>query len=645
MLQFEHFLFFLLAFLWIVVGSFHVAKYFQKIRLPLITGFLISGVIAGPFFLELVSDESIPNLQIVNEFSLAYIAFAAGVELYLKEIRSQIKSILWNTFGQLVVTFGVAVLSIMLLAPFIPFLTNLSHSNILAVSILTGTIFVARSPSSAIAIINEMRAKGRFSKTAISVTVIKDVLVILLFAICLSIANNLVKGIELNYFFLIELVVELSATFLIGIVLSKVLGFIFSLKLHQSIKISVLLGFGYLIYPLSHYIHHLSEIYLPFEILIEPLLVCITASFVIVNYTNQRIDFQTVVEKIGPAIYAAFFTLAGAMMSLDILADTWKIALLFFAIRLIGMIGGAWVGSTFAGDPKIFRRIGWMPYVTQAGVGLALVMVVSSSFPEWGHELATIIIAVIIVNQLVGPPLFKWAIKRVGENRNLAKDHYDHSHRVLIFGHENQSVALSHELIKYNWEVSIATRKPKEEIEEIPRVKMHYIKGRQAGTLKNLNLKEYDTFVLLHSDKGNYMICEWIYENIGRKVVIVRLSDRENLKKFYDLGALVIDPSTAFVNLLQHFVRSPLATSLLMGMEPDKDTLDVTVQDKNLFGVALRNLRLPLDVLILSVKRNENIIITHGYTRLQKGDVVTVVGSIESLEKVSLQFESFEWEK
>ena len=77
-------------------------------------------------------------------------------------------------------------------------------------------------------------------------------------------------------------------------------------------------------------------------------------------------------------------------------------------------------------------------------------------------------------------------------------------------------------------------------------------------------------------------------------------------------------------------------------MEPDKDTLDVTVQDENLFGVALRNLRLPLDVLIISVKREGNTIITHGFTRLRKGDVLTVVGSVESLEKVSLQFESFE---
>ncbi len=644
MFEFENFLFFIFAFLWIVLGSFQVAKYFQKIKLPLITGFLISGVLVGPFFLKLVSVEALPNLNVLNEFALAYIALAAGVELYLKEIRSSIKSILWNTFGQLVVTFLVAVFSIIFIAPYIPFLATLSHSNIIAIAILTATIFVARSPSSAIAIINEMRAKGRFTKTAISVTVIKDVLVILLFAICLSIANTLVKGIEFSSMFILELFVELVSTFIIGVLLSYLLKVVLSLKLYSWFKISIILLLGYIIYPSAHYIHQLSELYLPFEILIEPLLVCILASFIIVNYSNSRIEFQELIEKIGPAIYAIFFTLAGAMMSLDILAKTWQIALLFFVIRLVGMMAGAWVGSTFAGDPKLYRKVGWMPYVTQAGVGLALAMVVATSFPEWGNQLATIIIAVIVLNQLVGPPLFKWVLKRVGESHVQAKDHYDHSHRAIIFGYENQSVALSHELIKQKWKITIATRKQSTEVEEVEGADIHFIEDLQRTTMERLHLGDYDTIVLLRSDRANYRICNWVYENIGKKVVIVRIHERKNLKRFYDLGALVIDPSTAFVNLLQHFVRSPLATSLLMGMEPDKDTLDVTVEDKSLFGVALRNLRLPSDILILSVKRKGQIIISHGYTRLRKNDVVTIVGSIESLQKVSLQFESFDIE-
>ncbi len=642
MIQFQNFLFFLMAFLWIVVGSFQVAKYFQKIKLPLITGFLISGVIVGPFFLKLVSHEALPSLKVVNEFSLAYIAFAAGVELYMKEIRSSFKSILWNTFGQLVITFIFSATTVYLLAGYIPFLSELNQHIKLAVAILVGSIFVARSPSSAIAIINEMRAKGPFTKTAISVTVIKDVLVILLFAICLSVANTLVKDTDFSLLFAVELVAELTITFLVGVLLARFMIFVFKFKLPVYVKIFVLLLSGYLVYPFSHYFHLVSIRFLPFEILVEPLLVCITASFIIINYSPVRIEFQEVVEKVGPAIYAAFFTLAGAMMSLDILAHTWRIALLFFMIRLVGIYFGALLGNILAGDPKLFRKFGWMPYVTQAGVGLALVMVVSGSFPDWGPELATIIIAVIVLNQLVGPPFFKWAIKQVGESHMQSKDQYMHSHRAFIFGYENQSVALSNELIKQNWKITIATRKNASDIEEIPGATIKHYNDLSDETLRGMLHPNCETFVLLRSDPANYQICEWIYENIGKKVVIIRLHERKNLKRFYDLGALVIDPSTAFVNLLQHFVRSPLATSLLMGMEPDKDTLDVVVEDPALFGMALRNLRLPADVLVLSVERKGQMIISHGYTRLRHGDIVTVVGSPESLNKVSLQFEYFD---
>ncbi len=58
-------------------------------------------------------------------------------------------------------------------------MSEMDTSSKIAVSILFGTIFVARSPSSAIAVINEMRANGPFTKTVMGVTVLKDVLVII----------------------------------------------------------------------------------------------------------------------------------------------------------------------------------------------------------------------------------------------------------------------------------------------------------------------------------------------------------------------------------------------------------------------------------------------------------------------------------
>jgi len=130
------------------------------------------------------------------------------------------------------------------------------------------------------------------------------------------------------------------------------------------------------------------------------------------------------------------------------------------------------------------------------------------------------------------------------------------------------------------------------------------------------------------------------YQYYGTSVMVVRLNDRKYFEKFHKLGALIVEPSTAMVSLLDHFVRSPLATSLLLGMQEDQDTRDVEVLNPNLHGIFLRDLRLPSDVIILSIKRGGQMIISHGYTRLRLGDIVTLVGSIESLDNVALRFGS-----
>ncbi|MGM0475431.1 MAG: TrkA C-terminal domain-containing protein, partial [Bacteroidota bacterium] len=120
-----------------------------------------------------------------------------------------------------------------------------------------------------------------------------------------------------------------------------------------------------------------------------------------------------------------------------------------------------------------------------------------------------------------------------------------------------------------------------------------------------------------------------------------RLNEREYYKKFHKLGVMVIDPSTAMVSLLEHFIRAPIATSLLLGMAETQDSIDVEVRNSNYHGLTLRDLRLPTDVIILSVTRGGNPIISHGYTRLRLGDIVTLVGSSESLDKVRLDLQGY----
>ncbi len=111
------------------------------------------------------------------------------------------------------------------------------------------------------------------------------------------------------------------------------------------------------------------------------------------------------------------------------------------------------------------------------------------------------------------------------------------------------------------------------------------------------------------------------------------------MERFRDLGVLIVDPSTATVRLLEQHIRSPSAAPLLLGMAGKEDLVEVEVRDPILHGVTIRHLRLPLDTLILSVRRRGKVLISHGYTRLEIGDHVTVVGSTESLEEVMLRFD------
>ena len=226
----------LFAFLIVAVASAKISTYIQKIHLPLITGFLLVGIISGPFILKdflIPEDAKLENLNFINDLSLAFIAFAAGSELFLKDVRSRIKSISWITFGQLVLTFGISSFVVYSIADRIPFMESMGHEIKLAVSLLMGTIFVARSPSSAIAVISEMRAKGPFTNTALGVTVIKDVLVIILFTIVFSLSKSLIHDIDIGVVFVIKLIFELIISFILGYLLALFISYILTFKYEE----------------------------------------------------------------------------------------------------------------------------------------------------------------------------------------------------------------------------------------------------------------------------------------------------------------------------------------------------------------------------------------------------------------------------
>ena len=629
---------YLTGFFIVSIAAFQIAKYLQKkIHFPLITGLILTGILAGSSFLGFIPDYALPKLNFLNEIALAIIAFSAGAELHLEELRSRLNSIKWMSIAQLLVTFIASGLFVFFISGQIPFMNGMDFKVRVAISLLFGTIFVARSPSSAIAIINEMRARGPFVKTAMGVTVVIDVLVIILFAITFAVVKTIISGEALNLNFLFVLLLEIGVSIILGWVYGKILKGLLQTNLPFNFKAAMVIIIGYSIYLLNHWVSHQAHL-AGHHFELEALLIAIIASFYVTNYTSFNHEFEEIINRISPYIYIVFFTLTGNSLSLQTLVNVLWIALILFAVRILSLIIGGYVGTWAAKDDYKYAKIAWMPYVTQAGVAIGLTTMVSETYPEWGHEFETIIIAIIVLNQIIGPPLFKWAIKYVGEAHQ--KQEYritDTQHQAVIFSLDSISLALARLLQQQGWLVKIVTTQKNYNVNDI---EVLQVDTYNKASIAKLNLGNPDSIILLYpDDEKNFEIAEWLYETIGSPNMITRLETGSFAQKFKEIGVKVIEPTAAMVNLLDHLVRAPEATNILLGFDKDQDTIDVEVRNSDLIGLRIRDLHLPQDVIILSLKRRGNTVITHGYTQLRLGDILTFVGSKESLEQVRLRFE------
>jgi len=627
------------CFVIIAAASKQIGNTLVKTGIPLISGFLLTGIVAGPYALDLISTEAILKLRFIDEISLGFIAFAAGGELYIEELKTKLKSIAWVTAGLVICTFSLTSLTFFFLSSSIPFMETMPITAKVAVSILAGAIMVARSPSSAIAVVNELRAKGPFTQTVLGVTIIMDVVVIILFAANSSIADALFSGLNFNFAFILFLIMEIGVSVVIGYIVSKVILVILQTPIQNFLKTGLILLMGYLVFVLSTQIRKFTHDTLSVEILLEPLLICMVAGFFVSNTSKFRKEFLTILFNIGPPIYIAFFTLTGASLSLDIFIQTWPITIILFFVRILAIFIGSFIGGTLAKNAIKNRTISWMAYITQAGVGLGLAKEVVVQFPEWGNPFATIIISVIVLNQIVGPVLFKYAIKIMKEDHSGAKDiEYKGVSDAVIFGSDGQAFALAMSLISQGWHVKVAAVHMSNNHNN-PDIKVILLSELSTTELKKINCHHVRAIVAMLSDDENYKVCEIAYEYFGTQTIIARLNDRINFSRFQALDVLIVDPSTAIISLLDHLVRSPAAASLLMGMHKDRDIIDLNIKNPNLYGLALRDLRLPFDTIIMSVRRRGVLFVPHDFTRLEAGDLVTMVGSIKSLKEIALRFD------
>ncbi len=392
----------------LIIGGVLAGELAVRFRAPRITGYLLLGMVAGPHALVLQTAGDAGLLGIFAELALGLIALTAGGEFRLQAVRRRARVLAAITTSHVVLILGIVGGTAWLLLSSRPFLGPMTAAEVAAAAVILGVIAVAKSPSTTIAIITELRARGELVETVLGVTILKDLVILLLFTATFATATSLVGGGTVELDQLVHVVQEIGVSLLVGVVLGLVLG-VYLVKVARLVPLTVL--------ALA-----LASAELAHDAGIEHLLVCMAAGFTARNvFPTIAGRFLDGLEQSSTPVYVVFFALVGAGLNLAVFATVWLPALIFVAVRLFAVWVATRIPAALAGSAPVVVSYGWMGFVGQAGLSLGFASRIQRELPGLGTTLATLVVASVVVNQLIGPVLWERAILAAGEQGRAGK--------------------------------------------------------------------------------------------------------------------------------------------------------------------------------------------------------------------------------
>jgi len=371
----------------------------QSVGLPKLTGFILVGIAAGPSLLEIIPGTALDDLRLIDQFALALIAMLAGGELRLEALKPQARTIALTTLVVTGIVWVGMTLSVLAVRPLVPFLAELPLSAAVGVALLLGIWAANSSPDLTVAVIEERHAHGPLVEVILGITIVKDIVVIVLFTLTLALVTPLINPAEaFSGDVLIHLAQEVGG----ALVLGAALGWVFSQYLGgEDAKPRS---------PLATFLFAYVLVVLAEELQVELLLAGVAAGFVIENLSPAGDRMIQGIRSVAVVIFAFFFAIAGASLDLAAVLRFGAAALVLFLARVFFTRLSTIYGTKWSGATPAMQRLTWQGLVSQGGVSLGLILVIGEKFPEIGPGVVALAMAVIIGNILGGPILLGRAL-------------------------------------------------------------------------------------------------------------------------------------------------------------------------------------------------------------------------------------------
>ena len=204
-----------------------VSRFVKPLKLPAVTGYLIAGILIGPYCLGHLGVQGlgfpttgdVKTLSLFNDVALGFIAFAIGNEFRLSQLRHTGKqATVIGVFQAVTATLVVDVVLIGL------HYFVLGDAMSIADAIVLGAIATATAPAATLMVVRQYKAKGELTDLLLPIVALDDAVGLVVFAISFGVA----KAINFGHYDLTSILVEPILEIVMSIVLGFVMGSIFS---------------------------------------------------------------------------------------------------------------------------------------------------------------------------------------------------------------------------------------------------------------------------------------------------------------------------------------------------------------------------------------------------------------------------------
>ncbi|WP_029452622.1 cation:proton antiporter [Clostridium algidicarnis] len=370
----------------ILIIGFTLSGILNRVRLPGILGMLITGVILGPFVLNLISPDILNISKDLRQIALIVILSRAGLSLDVKDLKKVGTPAILMCF----VPATFELVAITLLAPI---LFKVSYIE----AAIMGTVLAAVSPAVVVPRMLKVMEGGYGKEKSIPQLIlagasVDDVYVIVLFTSFMGMYQG--KGFSLLS--LTAVPISIVVGLAIGILSGLLLVFVFK-KLHirDTVKILIILSVSFLFISLE------SEVksYIPMSGLLA---VMALGGTILKKYEVLAKRLSEKLLKVWVGAEILLFVLVGAAVDIRFVSDVGLMAVILILSALIFRICGVYIcliKTKLTNREKLFCAISYLPKATvQAAIG----SIPLSAGVLAGNTILTVAVLAILVTAPIG---------------------------------------------------------------------------------------------------------------------------------------------------------------------------------------------------------------------------------------------------